>query len=549
MKIPTIPVIKFHACVGLSLLNALVATFAGCHHEEREEVRSVSEAPIVQVMRPDTRDIVRVVRQPSFVEAYERTSVYPKLAGYIEKWYVDIGDRVRKDQVLADLFVPEIVEEWKKKGATVEYDRQRVKLAEKAVVVAEADVKVAVARLKAAKATWNQYREEADRWASEVKRLDNEVNRGVVDPQVLLESENRLRGCIASRESSAADVVKAEANLQSKKATLSEAEVAVKVAIADVEVADSDYKRLGAWADTSPGMKPYIKLFAPFDGVVVARNANTWDFVLPATGDPSADKNMPYLSPSGQAAPIYVIDRIDVVRIFVDIPEHSANYVKVGTKAAVLIKAFRDQPILGTVTRTSWALQVDSRTLRAEIDLPNIGSPIPDDVPPVVHDAISNVKLPNTESQILPGMYAYGKVIIERPQVRALPKASLPGATTALFDVGERTYCYLCENGKAVRVEVQTGLIGSKNQWWEVTNRRRVEPTDTEVRNASYPATTRILSRDSDEARLGDAGWVPFDGSEQVIVGDITILTDGEPVHVGGTVGASDAAKANPNGV
>lgn len=517
----------------------------------------MSEPITVQIVRPEVRDIVRVVGQPSFVEAYERTSIYPKLAGYIEKWYVDIGDRVHKDEVLADLFVPEIVEEWHKKGATVEYDRKVVLLTEKAVLVAAADVRVATANVKAAKATWVRYRDEAQRWDSEVKRLRGEVDRGVVDPQVLLESENRLRGCIALRETAAADVVKAEADLESKKATLGEEQVAVNVAKADVNVAVSDWKRLGAWADTGPGQKPYIKLFAPFDGVVVARNANTWDFVLPATGDPSADQNAPYLSPSSQAAPIYVIDRTDVVRIFVDIPEHSANYVKEGAKGSVLVKAFRDQPILGTVTRTSWALEVNSRTLRAEIDLPNVGCPIPDDVPAVVHDAIRDVKLPRTESQLLPGMYGYGKVIIERPQVRALPKSSLPGAPTALFDVGERTYCYLYEKGKAVRVEVRTGLSDTRtisltdttSKWVEVTNRRRVEPGKAGLHEASYRMATRGIRRETGESRLDDTGWIPFDGSEEVIVGDLSLLTDGEPVRVGGMAKEKEGKTEDPHGV
>jgi HlyD family secretion protein len=518
---------SFPARRSLAASLAFVPAFflAGCSHEHREEVRSVTEPPAVQVIRPQTRDIVRVVKQPSFVEAYERTSIYPKLAGYIEKWYVDIGDPVRKDQVLADLFVPEIVEEWKKKGAIVEYDRRCVALAEKAVLVAAADVRVATANLKAAKATWAQYHDEAERWQSEVKRLRGEEDRGVLDAQTLLESENRHRGCIALREAAAADVLKAEADLESKRATLGEDQVAVKVAKADVEVAESDWKRLGAWADTGPGMKPYIKLYAPFDGVVVARNANTWDFVLPAVGDPSADTNAPYLSPSGQAAPIYVIDRTDVVRIFIDIPEHSANYVKVGTQGSVLVKAFRDQPLFGMVTRTSWALNVTTRTLRAEIDLPNVGSKIPDDVPSVVHDAISDVKLPQTESQILPGMYAYGKVIIERPHVHALPKA-------ALFYVGQRAYCYTHESGKAVRIEVQTGLSDTKNKWVEVTNRRRVRATDLGLHKASYPAT--VAPAATDEVRLAEPGWVPFDGSEEVILGDLSILTDGERVRVTG---------------
>ena len=72
------------------------------------------------------------------------------------------------------------------------------------------------------------------------------------------------------------------------------------------------------------------------------------------------------------------------------------------------------------MTRTSWALNVKSRTLRAEIDLPNPGS------------------------QLLPGMYAYAKVIIERPDVRALPVA-------VLTYVGERAYCWTYKDGHAER--------------------------------------------------------------------------------------------------
>ncbi len=90
-------------------------------------------------------------------------------------------------------------------------------------------------------------------------------------------------------------------------------------------MAESEAKRIEAWVG-------YLKLPAPFDGVIVARNANTFDFVLPSTGDPTAMDRAPHLSPGG-AAPIYVVDRTDIVRIFVDIPEQDANYVQIGTKA------------------------------------------------------------------------------------------------------------------------------------------------------------------------------------------------------------------------
>jgi HlyD family secretion protein len=472
------------------LLIALAAP--GCHDKTENHYISVSEPPTVRVIEPQVKDLVRVVGQPSFIEAYERTSIYPKLAGYIQEWKVDIGDKVKKDQVLATLFIPELLESHGTKGATVVLDRERIVLADQVVEVAVADVKAAGARVEEAQAEVAQYRADVDRWESEVKRLQREVDQGVVDPQVLLESTNQLRSKTASWDAAKATVLKTQAELLSREATLSKARVDVKVAQADLSVADSEEKRMKA-------LVGYMTLFAPFPGVIVARNANTFDFVLPTTGDPTADPRGPYLSPGGGAAPVYVVDRTDVVRIFVDIPEKDANYVHIGSRASVLVRAYRDQPITGSVTRTSWALNIKSRTLRAEVDLPNTGT------------------------QVLPGMYAYAKVIIDRPGVLAVP-------LSALSYVGEKTFYWTLEDGKAKRVEVQTGITGDRDpkstegQWIEVTN-RQLPPSSG-----------------------GAEQWVPIDGKEQVLLGDLSILAEGTPVEVAkaeqGTKVASEESAA-----
>ena len=57
----------------------------------------------------------REVGQPGYVYAYEQTSLYPKITGYIEKWNVDIGDPLKKGQLLADLYVPELQAATRKK--------------------------------------------------------------------------------------------------------------------------------------------------------------------------------------------------------------------------------------------------------------------------------------------------------------------------------------------------------------------------------------------------------------------------------------------------
>lgn len=488
--------------IGLFASWLAAAMLCGCEKTAKTESTSVLAPPNVRITHPQVRRIVRTVGQPSFVESYERTSIYPKVTGYIEKWYVDIGDDVKKDQVLADLFVPEIQEDYKTKGATVELNKQQIELAQTTVKVAQADVKAADARLGAAKAILDKFEALVERWDSEVKRLARETKGGVIDRQVLDESKNQLRGNVAARDAAEADIAKAAADLEAAKAAERRSEVAVDVARASLDVATSDWKRMQAWVG-------YLKLYAPFDGRIVARNANTGDFVKPLIGDPSADNRAPHLSPSGSSAPIYVVDRTDVVRIFVDIPEQDANFVKEGSQATVMIRAFRDRLIPATVTRTSWALNVKSRTLRAEIDLHN------SETPEVYRDGGEHqpdkVK-PGTKIQILPGMYAYSKVIIDRPDVMALPEA-------AVVRQGERTFCWRCEKGRALRTEIETGV--TDGEWIEVTNRQA----------PSAPA--------------GDAdSWIPFDGTEQVILGDLSILTDRGPVNAAAPEEKSSAPSA-----
>lgn len=441
---------------------------AGCGAEAKVEHPSVSEPVSVRLMKPPVRDIVRKVGQPSFIESYERTSIYPKMTAYIEKWVVDIGDKVKKNDVLATLFVPEMVEDYGTKKADAVYEQERVELAKKAVEVANADVKAAQASVAEAVADLAKFQAQVDRWDVEVKRLKKEVDRGVVDPEILLESSNQLRASTAARDAARATIAKTEADLLSRQAAAAKANVDVTASQARLSVAESEVRRLKAWVG-------YLTLTAPFDGIIVARNANTGDFVLPATGDPTANSRAPDVSGTG-AAPIYVVDRTDIVRIFVDVPEDDANYVHIGSKASVIARAFRDQALPAKVTRTAWALNVKSRTLRAEIDLPN------------------------PESRLLPGMYAYANVVIERPGVRALPEA-------ALIHDSDRTFCLVYKDGKAERIEVETGI--TDGEWVEVTNRR------------------------DDSAAVDDAGgWVPIDGSEQVILGDLSIINDGSPVKV-----------------
>jgi HlyD family secretion protein len=432
--------------VALGLVHIAFPVQAG---DEKQEL------PVVQVIKPPVRTIARVIGQPASIESFERTAIFPKLTAYIREWKADIGDKVKKDQPLASLFVPELVEDYGTKKATVELDKERVKRNLMAASVAEGDVAAAQARVKEATAVLAKEQAEVARWDSEVTRLNRAVARDGARADDLRVARNQLKASTAAREEAKATVAEAEADVLTKQAALAKAHIDVAVARAFLRVAESEERRLKAWLG-------YLTIGAPFDGVISARNANTFDLVQSAPGTP----------------PIYVVDRTDIVRVFVDIPERDAKYVFVGAKASVLAPAYRELPIPGVVARTSWALNVKTRALRAEIDLPN----------------------PN--GQLLPGMYAYVRVIIEHPSVRALPQG-------AIIHSGERSSCWMYENGRAVRNEIETGI--SDGKWVEVINRR-------------LPV--------SDAAPTADAPWRPINGSEQMITADVSTLTEGAAVQV-----------------
>ena len=97
------------------------------------ESAHISLAPAVKVVPPERRDIHRSIAQPGVIEPYEQTAIYSKVAGFVQKWNVDIGAKVKKDDLLVELLVPELAEEHKQKEAQVEQQRAMVNQADKLV--------------------------------------------------------------------------------------------------------------------------------------------------------------------------------------------------------------------------------------------------------------------------------------------------------------------------------------------------------------------------------------------------------------------------------
>lgn len=106
----------------------------------------------------------------------------------------------------------------------------------------------------------------------------------------------------------------------------------------------------------------FEKVFAPFDGVITARNTDIGDLIN--SGSSSVAKTA-----------LFQIAQTGTVRVYVNVPEEYSRGIQPGqTQADIVLAEFPGQKFPGKVVRTADAINGTTRTLLTEIDLPNPGN-------------------------------------------------------------------------------------------------------------------------------------------------------------------------------
>ena len=144
---------------------------------------------------------------------------------------------------------------------------------------------------------------------------------------------------------------------------------AAKEAQINVSVAEAAVKRLSE-------LQGFETITAPFAGVVTARGYDSGALVA--------------ASDSGAGKPMFVIEQTDLLRVVVNVPQGYSTDVRAGQSADLLVMNFPGRPFAGTVARTAGALDTGTRTLRVEVEVPN------------------------TSSELLPGMYGQVRFRLKR---------------------------------------------------------------------------------------------------------------------------------------
>jgi len=318
-----------------------------------------TSAPAAQ-SGPMTIDVVRVVEQPVNVtlsmpgqlDPYEAVVVYPRVTGFVKSIGVDRGSRVRAGDVLATLEAPELA-------------AQRAE--------AQSKVQAANSQLAATRA-------KADADSSTYDKLKAaSATPGVVAGNDLVVAQKAV-------EADRSQVAAAEQNMEAARQAL----------------------------ESVSQMEGYLKVVAPFDGVVTERNVHPGALVGPGGG------------PGSQ--PMLRLMKNDRLRLVVPVPEAYVADVRRGAPLTFTVPAYPGRKFTGTIARIAQAVDVKTRTMAVELDVAN------------------------RDGRLAAGTFCQ----VEWPVHRTSPSLFVPSASVA--STTDRTFVIRIRNGKTEWVDVKTGL-------------------------------------------------------------------------------------------
>jgi RND family efflux transporter MFP subunit len=365
---------------------------------KREAPPKTESKPIaVKVVKPKPGGLPQTAIGAAEVVADRQQQVVPLVAGTIKEVAVDIGDRVKKGQVMVVLDAPLIAKDWEQATSAFERAQAEEQEVEAQVFTAEAEVAAAEALSKMRIAESEAATAMRSKWQSEVARIRREVNKGVVDPQVVMESKSQLSAEEAKVKATEAAVAAARADIKIKQGKLAHVKATAKAAGAAARAAH-------AVMDKARIQQSFTQLTAAFDGVVTKRTADPGNFVQP--GD------------SRLLQPLLTVQRIDTVRVLVRIDGYYAPVVERGKPVELELsglpgsehKIARFSPTLDGGNR--------NRTMSVEIDVPN------------------------ADHHLLPGMTGQVKFQVGWPDGLVVP-------STCLVRTYDIPYLYVVRDGKA----------------------------------------------------------------------------------------------------
>jgi len=300
---------------------------------------------------------------------FQEVDVMAKVAGYVRAINVDIGSHVAQNAVLATLDVPEIQDDTAKAKAGVAAADANITTAQAAVQRAEANANIATLSF---------------RRISDVAKRD----QGLVPRQEIDVAQAKQLEAAAQLASAHSSLIAAE---QSK------------------AQAQSEYSRAQA-------MLQYATIRAPFTGVVTKRYANTGSMIQAG------------ISSQTQAMPVVRLAQNSLLRLVLPVPVNDVAEIRNGQTVDVEVTS-TGRKLQGKVTRYADSVQMATRTMDTEVDVPN------------------------PDGSLVPGMYAEVHLhLANHPAALSVPLDAVDGLGTSVQQA------YVVRDGIVHLVTVKVGL-------------------------------------------------------------------------------------------
>lgn len=431
----------------------------------------------VDVVKPATGGVQRLSSQPGSVEAFESAELFAKASGYLvsqtlerdgkpvlkdgKPIAVDIGVQVQAGDTLAKIWVPEYEKAVEHDKAQVKDAEAKVKQMDAHLAAAEAEWRAAQASVKLsevmvkAKTAFRHYREK------QLERIKGLYAQNAVDAKLVDEQEDYFLSAQEAENAAKEHVITAQEQANAAKAKIDQTK-------ADLDESRAYRDVCKAQLDKSEVLLSYTIIKSPYTGVVTRRSffpgqeGRTGAFIK------AADQ--------GGIIPLFVVERIDLMRVVVQVPDRDVPFLYIGAPAIIRIDALVQ---LGIVYETNperkvvvsrWAKAEDpvTRTMRTEIDIPN------------------------TDGKLQAGMY--GKVTIDLGDTKSKALSIPSNALVGKADGGKGTV-HVVRNGKVHSVTVKYSSDNGVNA--EVID--GLTPNDELITRASGPieeGTPVIINKD-----------------------------------------------------
>jgi RND family efflux transporter MFP subunit len=268
--------------IVLVILGAFTMFQRRAQYHALAETTEAMAIPTVAITHPTSEVAQEDLVLPGNLQAYVESPIYARTNGYLQKWYHDIGSRVPKGELLADIDTPEV-------------DQQ--------LSQARADLNTAQANANLSRITSTRYQD--------LIKTD-----GV--------SKQEVDNAVGDYEAKAAIVKSEEANV----------------------------RRLEE-------LESFKHVYAPFSGVITRRNIDTGTLINAGNG--------------GTLQELFTLAQTDPIRVYLNVPEMYSPSVRAGLGAFLELAQYPGQTFQGKVVRTAEAIDLTSRTLLTEVDVPNKG--------------------------------------------------------------------------------------------------------------------------------------------------------------------------------